>query len=105
MPSRLETLLAPLNVVSNLLGKIWAYILMYFGMVVKPVNRAVGMVLSGTSAGKKAGPILDTGLGVAALLFSFVTQASDIEQDGNYFAVNLLTARVVFFSRRKSNHW
>ena len=95
--SRVETLLEPLNRVGKFFGWLYGLLLLGLGYIVGPINRGVARVLKATSVGKKAGPIVDTGLGLAVVLFSYITEATDIEQDGNYFAVTLLTGRAVFF--------
>ena len=95
--TRVETLLKPLNVIGTIFGNLFGYLLMAIAFIVGPINKGLGKVLQTTSVGKRTGPIIDTGLGLAALLFSYITEATDIEQDGNYFAVTLLTGRTVFF--------
>ena len=89
-------LLEPLNYISKFLGIMWAYLMMYFGIVVKYPNKFVAMVLDRTSAGKVATPFLDLALGVAVVLFSYITEAKDVDQAGSYFAINLFTGRAVF---------
>ena len=96
--ARVETLLDTLNVnkVGKGFGLAYGQLLKGLGCVVGPINKGLAKVLRTTSVGKRTGPILDTALGVAAVLFSYITEATDIEQDGNYFAVTLLTGRAVF---------
>ena len=96
--ARVETLLDTWNVnkVGKGFGLAYGQLLKGLGCVVGPINKGLAKVLRTTSVGKRTGPILDTALGVAAVLFSYITEATDIEQDGNYFAVTLLTGRAVF---------
>lgn len=86
-----------MNKIGELFGTLWGYIMMFLGMLVGAINRGIARLLKFTSMGKRVGPIIDVGLGVAVMLFSYITKAVNIEQGDNYFAINLLTARVVFF--------
>lgn len=85
------------NKIGELFGTLWGRIMMFLGMLVGAINRGIARALKFTSMGKRVGPILDVGLGLAVMLFLYITEAVNIEQGDNYFAINLLTARVVFF--------
>lgn len=92
-----EKLLQPLNKINEFFGLLWGYLMMYLGLLVKYPNVFIADVLKTTSIGKRTGPFLDIGLGIAVVLFSYITEAVGVKQAGSYFAINLITGRALFF--------